>query len=164
MQIRHDIGLDVRLRRTAVDKLVIHRTAQKSLEDLAKLFLNPDVGTGGKFPYHIVIFPDGSTRLCVPLNRAAPGAMIYNDSGVQIALTGDFRFSKSPTTAALVSLESVCLLMWKLFGRLPILGHTQMPGTTDDAKKVCPGKNLDLKHLYAAVSAQFAKRDTLSYA
>ena len=163
MHLRHDIGNNVRLRRAAIDKLVIHRTAQKSLDELNVLFQDVSVGTGGKFPYHIVIFSSGTTVQCVPLNRAAPGALLYNDSGIQIALTGDFRFSKKPTVEQQSALESICGLLFKLYGRLQIVGHTEMPGASTETNKICPGTGLDLKKLRDKIAEYYITQETLAY-
>jgi hypothetical protein len=126
-----------------VELIVLHRIENsENILDLAKLFSDPAIGTGGRFPYHFIIDSRGVVHQCVPLGIASPGAGTANRAGIQVALYGDFR-KRPPTPAQLAACVELCaaFVQWK--PSLKIEGHTDKAGRSSDPKKVCPGKYLE---------------------
>lgn len=102
--------------------------------------------TGGKWPYHFYVLPDGTVYNCLPLTYVAPAALAsLNRSGVHIALEGDFR-KLEPTPQQENSLLLLCqqLRADLIRPNMPIRGHTDTAGSSSDPNKECPGKCLKL--------------------
>lgn len=134
-----------------VHLLLLHRIHLRSLgisdqelsmSDLGEFFYDRKNGTGGRFPYHFVIFPDGEVCQGAPLEMAAPGAVNGNSTGVQVAVVGDFR-KDPPTKEQVQSTSKLCgLLLETLPNKLLIDGHTAKPGRTNHKGHLCPGQYL----------------------
>jgi len=130
---------------------VIHRNSVgKTIDDMAVFFLETEPQhTGGKFPYHYVIDGQGTVFQCVPEQWVAPGAVAFNEAGVQVALFGDFR-KRPPTVKQGLALVRLCQDLYKQ-GATDIIGHTEREGGTADPDKVCPGPRLNLDGLRSQV-------------
>ncbi len=145
-------GIDKRDPRVC-DLVVLHRIKNVDLVELCKLFADRATGTGGRFPYHFLIWKNGAVDQCVPLSIEAPGAGVANETGIQVALAGDFR-KAPPTPEQFEALHTLCsdLVRWK--PKLRLVGHTEDKARTADDKKICPGEHL----VPLAVGLEVARR------
>lgn len=124
---------------------------------LAKAFRDnwkdpPDgLGTGGRCPYHFLIRTGGTCEQLLPLSVRGTHAVSYNPISLAVAVAGDFRF-KEPSPAQWRSLTDVvaALCVYKRNG-LHIVGHTQVPDSSHDERKECPGDNLSMSDLLGRV-------------
>ena len=122
-----------------IDKVVVHKVGDslgetgpeisRSFKDTSKYAAGSY--TGGQMPYTFIIRKDGTS----------PHAKRWNSSSVSVACIGDFT-KHAPTN------EQECALIDLLtalagYG-LTIHGHTELPGSSSDPKKQCPGPHLDL--------------------
>ncbi len=130
---------------SGVKYLVVHRShLAETGEITAEWFKTHDEGgTGRKIPYHIYIRKDGTIEQLVPFGRIAPGATSLNKTGIQIALCGDLR-QYPPTPKQAEALGKVLQDLTSWLGKVRIVGHTEIPGTSSDPTKECPGKHLNM--------------------
>jgi hypothetical protein len=139
----------------AIELVVVHRSGVGSTaEELAKWFSDNPQYTGGKPPYHVFIRADGTKELLVRLGKIAPGAIIANKTGVQVALEGDFR-KHSATPEQATALKEVCLDLCGFIGSVNIEGHDEIDGARADPNKACPGKCLNMDGLRSLVTEYF---------
>lgn len=145
----------------AVWYLVIHRLGAELGDDaavIARAFRNttPDgagYGTGGRMPYHFLVFPDGRVAQCLPLDRAGAHAMKWNSKSIGIACLGDFRLHPMPSVQE-SSLIDLCSMLRLLVAGVQMIGHTDLPESSTDVLKVCPGKEINLSLLRAKTAAR----------
>jgi hypothetical protein len=137
------------------NRVVVHRTGvSHSVLGIAQFYRDNPQYTGGKFPYHFVIYDSGKIIQCVELGYVAPGAFKLNRTGIQVACHGDFRY-KPPTPKQGLALIELCVLLCEWVGDVRITGHTEVKGTSADADKVCPGAHLPMDNLRRLVEEQF---------
>ena len=108
--------------------------------------------------YHFFIRRDGTVDALYPPSDVVWHALTWSRSCIGIALHGDFHPpDKSrnclPTAAQKAALITLVLDLWKAYGVLPLMGHTDLPGASTDPQKVCPGANLDVRALQAQTFA-----------
>ena len=140
-----------RRQRAAINQIVVHRCGvAKGLGNAVAEYRKKEkysAGwyTGQLWPYHHYILPDGTIYECLPLTFVAPAALrSLNQSGVHVALEGDFRKSP-PTPKQEASLKALCAwLKADLKRPLTIRGHTDTPDASSDPNKECPGRLLKL--------------------
>ena len=111
--------------------------------------------TGGQMPYTFIIRVDGSIDQCLSLKDTGPHAKRWNTESVSIALIGDFT-KHEPTEEQWLSLIELCIELAS-YG-LTIHGHTELPGSSSDPAKQCPGPLLDLDALRAEVAFRVEER------
>ncbi len=100
--------------------------------------------TGYRPPYHLAVFPDGHIEQMLPLAVKGAHAKNYNWRSWGLAVIGDFRKSP-PTDAQVKSLIELCrVLAIAKDGGCEIAGHTELPGSSGDPDKVCPGPHMPL--------------------
>lgn len=118
---------------------------------LAQRFRDRDLGTGGKPPYHFLVRQGGTIEQLLPLSLRGAHAVGYNNMSVGVAVVGDFRHQE-PQVAQLTSLEALCAAMVPVKRNgLLIVGHTQVPGSSHDETKICPGAYLNIPALVLKV-------------
>jgi hypothetical protein len=132
-----------------IEKVVVHKVGDslgetgpeiaRSFKDTSKYAAGSY--TGGEMPYTFIIRKDGTIDQCLPMTDTGPHARKWNSSSVSVACIGDFT-KHAPTN------EQECALIDLLtalagYG-LTIHGHTELPGSSSDPKKQCPGPHLDL--------------------
>lgn len=88
-------------------------------------------------------------------------ALHWSRMCVGVALQGDFYAADRsrngrPTPAQEDALVTYALGLWHVCGVLPIMGHTDLPHASTDASKVCPGENIDLRHIQGQVFSCWA--------
>ena len=108
----------------------------------------PGSYTGGKMPYALVVRVDGSVDQCRPLGIVTPHALGWSQNALGIAIVGDFR-KEPPTEAQVHTCEQLCGVLMAFYGAA-LHGHDELPRSSLDEGKVCPG------HLFplAAVRAE----------
>lgn len=111
--------------------------------------------TGGQMPYTFVIRVDGSIDQCLGLEDIGPHAKRWNTESVSIAVLGDFT-KHEPTPDQWISLIELCIELAS-YG-LTIHGHTELPGSSSDPAKQCPGPLLDLDALRSEVNFRVEER------
>jgi len=143
------------------DKLIFHRIsfshdAEKPIEDhdldgpmVAKLFTDtnkyrPGYYTGGQMPYSFVCTVDGIIDQCLPVRELAPHAKRWNQTGLSIAVVGDFKaYDPAPLQwRACVDFAA----LWMAAG-LGLYGHTELPDSSSDPTKECPGERFSMTAL-----------------
>jgi hypothetical protein len=134
---------------TKVDKVVVHQIGESlgktgaqiaaSFRDTSKFAAGSY--TGGEMPYSFVIRTNGIIDQCLRLTDTGPHAKRWNSSSVSIALIGDFN-KHEPTNEQVCSLIELCVPLYA-YG-MSIHGHTELPGSSSDPAKRCPGKLLDM--------------------
>ncbi len=141
-----------------VDRVVFHRShLSETLEEDVEAFADTSPRaagsyTGGKYPYHFKVGKLGHSVVVLPLHLSAPGAgSRYNKRSIHVAVHGDFR-SHPPTDLQLKSCASlVVYLEGRLDRKLKVFGHTEMPGSSSDPDKQCPGPLFPLDLLRSMV-------------
>lgn len=152
-------GIEYPQRKTEhIKYLVIHRLDVGSTpEAIYKAFADgkPYAAgsyTGQKLPYHFFLpkNPEGQIYQLHPLLDIAPHAKSFNQEGIGIAVEGDM--TKGPATAVQYdTLVKLCAYLIELYGDLKIVGHTDLPNSTNTPGKICPGKYLNIERLRQAV-------------
>lgn len=119
--------------------------------ELAKVFRDRGLGTGGKPPYHFLVCQGGTIDQLLPITKRGAHAIGYNAMSVAVAVVGDFRH-KTPAPAQEQAIVELCaaLVPVKRNGLL-IVGHTDVPGSSADENKVCPGAYLSTPDLVRKV-------------
>lgn len=112
-----------------------------------------------RMPYHIVVLPSGTAQACVPLSLVTSHAGVHNTKSVAVGVLGDFRYHK-PTSEQLGACGEILAALMTLRQDVTANGHTELPGSSSDPRKVCPGKYFSLD--YVIQMAQRINR-TLSY-
>ncbi len=148
----------------AVKLIVVHRCniADTAAETADRFINDPEVAkyTGGMMPYTFYIRRDGLVEQALHVGDVAPHARRWNIKGLGIALSGDFRF-QPPTKQQMDSLTKLCA-MWLAWGITDIKGHTELPYSSRDMSKECPGRHLKMSHLRQ--NAEDLRRSTVENA
>lgn len=141
--------------------LIIHRISVKgagyedNADGIEKFFgSHPDGirATGGQFPYHVLIEPDGQIVQMEDFAEVTPHAYHFNPHSLGIACVGDFRKSQ-PKKVQVEALYDLCISLLENFPQAQIVAHDALNGASRDKTKICPGKLLRLDHVIAAVNA-----------
>lgn len=106
----------------------------------------PDMGTGGKVPYHCLVKRNGDIWWLVPWKKVAPGAAPVNDVSYNIAVEGDFRY-RLPAFPQWRACRDLCHFLAAKHGVRKVYGHTEIAPSTKDPSKVCPGGGLSIETL-----------------
>jgi len=124
----------------------------KDAEGVADLLERDTDVTGQKMAYHLVIGPYGAVDQALPFTYVAPHALDrYNPTSIGIAVIGDFRYERC-TDAAWTSCVDVAYITSRRFTDKQH-GHTALPGSSKDLRKVCPGQFFDMASLLGESSA-----------
>lgn len=115
--------------------------------ELNDIFANNDLGTGRKMPYHYVVSRDGLVTECVPWWLTSPHAKAWNPKSIGVAILQDLRHEEITQAAWRSLIELCCWLRAAVDSDLEIEGHTDLPNSTSDANKVCPGDGANLSWL-----------------
>lgn len=144
-----------------IDTLMFHRIGPKlgdsvvtQAKDIAAFFrANPDTVDSPFMPYTFVVGPQGTCYQALPILARAPHALKWNRRAISVAVVGDFRTAQP-------SEEQINACVW--LGRrvldvcnkpLRIVGHTEMPDSSSDPKKVCPGRYFPLRQIQLRILA-----------
>ncbi len=147
-----------------IEGVVVHRI-EVSQEDSSfddspmevdRFFREHPIGikaTGGDMPYPILISRDGVPTQTLPLSVCSPHAVSKNPSTIGVGCIGDFRSTPVPT-AQWQALIHVCAHLMRDFGLSVqhIYAHDELSGARRDPDKICPGDELDIAALRAALS------------
>jgi len=110
--------------------------------------------TGGKMPYAVVVYRDGTVVQSASLTDITPHAAAYNRRAIGVACIGDFRLSP-PAQEQWDSLIWVLHRLRDWSGhRLSVHGHTEFTRATRDASKQCPGRHLSMALVRDAVESR----------
>lgn len=147
------------------DKIIIHRISFEhddvspvpdvSLQaiDVSAMFM--DQGkyragyyTGGHIPYTFLVTASGECQQMMPVCEIGWHAKRWSSTGVGVAVAGNFNL-RSPTKHQVDTLVKVC----SVFGAIgmSVYGHTELPLSSRDPTKQCPGENLDMNWLRGKV-------------
>lgn len=120
--------------------------------DLARAFCRGPMSsyTAGRYPYHLLIGRSGVVEQALPLTLAAAHARDWNRATWAVAYAGEH----GPTPAQQAALVRVCRLLVVLSGGASIKRHDELPGSSADARKVCPAPLVSSKALTDNVCAQ----------
>lgn len=139
----------------AVNGIVLHRShVADTAFDTAIWFRDNPQYTGGKPPYHIMIEKSGRIVQLVPFSKIAPGARIANKTKIQLAFCGDFR-EHTPTIQQFVVGQSVVRELSWWIGQVNVFRHDEIPGSSGDPSKVCPGERLNVEAFRDLASVDF---------
>lgn len=148
----------------ALTRLVVHRCSLSRVDppwnavaipdeqltgpELARRFRrNP--ATGGAVPYHLLVLRNGNVEQLLPLLARGAHAKGANASSVAIAYAG---YNPTPAQVRAIVRLALLLVVWR--PPLAIVGHSQIPGSSADPGKVCPGEGCDLVSIRANVLSQ----------
>jgi len=106
----------------------------------------------GKMAYHLVIRPSGLVEQALPFDRVSPHARVYNSGYIGVACIGDFRTEpmRDPQRWALLDVLEWCSMYRG--GVVDCFGHTEKPDATSYKGHDCPGVNVDMDAIRAAVA------------
>jgi N-acetyl-anhydromuramyl-L-alanine amidase AmpD len=120
--------------------------------ELARRFLVSEaLGTGQRIPYHLLVRRDGDVDQMISLGRRGAHARGKNWCSWAVAIAGN-------TDEAPVSVkqwDALIDVLWLLAGlhpELQIVGHTEIPGTSGDPNKQCPGRHISMDSVRKAVA------------
>ncbi len=137
----HRVGLDLKL----------GKNLGNTAPEIAKHFAPGGAAapwTGGKFPYHFVISKFGQLWQCIPLSRIGPHAKSWNRRAIGVAFIGDFRVEILTPQAS----DAGRLLLHRLLGTIGlgshrVFGHDELPDSSSDPNKECPGLHFGIDRL-----------------
>lgn len=146
---------------TKIDRVIIHKIGPSlgsTGAEIAKAFRDTSTPysagryTGAEMPYTFVIRQNNGNIIdqCLKLTDVGPHAKRWNTSGIGVALIGDFSLKgEPPTNDQWCSVIELCTVLYG-YG-LSIHGHTELPGSSSDPAKQCPGPLFDLDMLRSEV-------------
>lgn len=132
---------------------VIHRFYLEGCEcaaDIAAFERTLEV-LGHRMAYQLVVWPDGRIEQSLCLDALGWHAKGWSRTHLGVAVFGDFR-RHEPTHAQRESLVWLLAGLSRVKGSINFAGHDQMPGSSSDPDKICPGKYLDIGDLHHSVS------------
>jgi len=135
-----------------IEKFVVHRIGDslgETAEEIAAAFRDTSKYAAGSYtgaqqPYTWIIRKDGTIEQALAMTDTGPHAKRWNSSSVSVALIGDFT-KHEPTEAQWDSLVNLSVAMLRM--GFTIHGHTELPGSSSDLKKQCPGHLCDMNKL-----------------
>jgi len=157
-----EIGAQARTRpESDIDTIMVHRCGVgESAIEIASWYANyPPIGI---MPYHFVILANGAIEQALLPTAIGPHAWRWNPRSIGIACVGDFTKDR-PTADQNESLRWLCRMLelayytQRQFHRSPdliaysIVGHTDVPMSTKEHGKICPGQYLPVENLRQVV-------------
>jgi N-acetyl-anhydromuramyl-L-alanine amidase AmpD len=159
----------------AVRKLFVHRTsfahadpqqnpAPMSDEELTGMDIAARfrsfvaLGTGRRVAYHLIIRSSGVVEQLLPLDVRGAHAIGQNYCSWGVAAVGDFDVRPMADNQRAMLVELLRFLRTLRPGA-EIFGHTEVPGTSSDPEKRCPGRYLDMDLLRKDVGTPEAEVD-----
>mgnify|MGYP003112647175 CR=1 FL=1 len=135
-----------------IEKFVVHRIGDslgETAEEIAVAFRDTSKYAAGSYtnaqqPYTWIIRKDGTIEQALAMTDTGPHAKRWNTRSVSVALIGDFTKHK-PTDAQWDSLVNLSVAMLRM--GFTIHGHTELPGSSGDLNKRCPGPHLNMEQL-----------------
>ena len=137
---------------------VIHRSGPwpkkygqpKTAQDLRDIFADKSLGTNGKMPYSFVYNPD--RRIVYQahyVTTVTPHAKSQNVSGLGIAILRDLRSEALNLQEYSTFVKFLAYLKFSINPKQTFIvkGHTDLPDSTSDPNKECPGQLLDCAQL-----------------
>lgn len=103
----------------------------------------PGSYTGGQMPYGCIVCTNGKIDQCLAYGDYGPHAMRWSWCAFSIAAVGDFT-QHAPTAEQVVACIQLGALLLAACDDKP-LGHTEVPGSSSDSTKQCPGKFFDMR-------------------
>lgn len=141
--------------------------AAVSPEEICELLMHvPE--TGGELAYAALFAPDGRIWQVLPLYELGAHARKWNPVAAGLAVMGDPR-SKPLTRPQYNALVDFCAEALPAIGRMPqeqvhyrgftvhaLSGHDELPDSSNDETKECPGRYLPMAQLREDVAAAIA--------
>jgi N-acetyl-anhydromuramyl-L-alanine amidase AmpD len=145
-----------------ISTIMVHRISAELGEnavELAKAFRDQSkyaAGsyTGGQIAYTFIVRKDGVCEQAIPLSDVGWHALRWSREAIGIGVIGDFHLSDQPTEAQWETLIKLCSALAYFIGAYTLVGHTEVPGSTKDLNKRCPGQGLSMEDLRAHVAAR----------
>jgi hypothetical protein len=140
------------LRLWQVRHIVVHRLSLAGIgipdeeltgKQIIESFRDPNLGTGGRPPYHAAILQDTTIEQMLPLAVTGSHAINYNWCSWGVCVIGNTTL-RPPRPGQVESLIAACRVLACANGGLSIEGHTDLPGASGDPNKVCPGHLMPL--------------------
>lgn len=127
--------------------IMIHRTESGATGDEVRV-AEAEHSCG----YHYFVDHAGKIAQLYLDNDLIWHALTWSRHAIGIAVFGDFdplenSINSAPTAHQIDSLVQLCTDLWRKYGTLPIVGHTELPHATAFPHKRCPGPNLDVRAL-----------------
>lgn len=134
---------------------VIHRFGVPGCETAAQIaaWERTQTSLGSKMTYNWVIRKSGLIEQALPLDVWGWHARGHSQGKQGVACVGDFR-KEPPTDAQMDSLVNLCAAFAMRRGEIQIYGHDELPNSSSDPNKQCPGCRLDIGTLHQAVRAR----------
>lgn len=136
---------------------VIHRHAERVIdaESLTRAHVAQDLGTGRASPYQCVTTPTGRNQQCVPLAYQTNHGWRMNSRAMGWAVLWPFGEDPPPDECLRsLSIGLAELACFYALGPERVVGHTEIPGTTKHADKVCPSPALNMNWLRELVACE----------
>jgi hypothetical protein len=116
--------------------------------ELARRFRNKGLGTGGRTPYTALARQDLALEQLLPLVVKGTHAIDHNWCSWSLAVAGNSDEEPIPEELYEVMLEALAVL-----AVVPrkVSGHTELPGSSGDPNKRCPGRYVNMDHVRAEV-------------
>lgn len=151
-QIRYRLFGDIEL--VAVHRIKVGGTGEEVAEWFAKEL-------GWSMPYTFFVRRDGGIFQTRPLDEIAPHAMNkWNRKALSVGVHGDFQEGEDePLAVQVEALEKLLPeLGLMLYGHAApvVFGHDQLPDSSSDPDKVCPGPQLGLSGILKTARRQVA--------
>lgn len=100
--------------------------------------------TGGEMPYPLILRRDGAWEQALRLYDYAPHARRWSRKAIGLGVVGDFR-KHWPTVEQEIGLYEMLQPLRDLFGGPEkIVAHEELPGSSSDPDKACPGPLLSV--------------------
>jgi len=143
----------------AIHRFTLTEYAHKRIDDAreAAKFLQMYPGLGGVMAYELCIRRDGVIQQALPLDRWGWHAKGWSRTHLGIAVFGDFRH-EDPTDEQWHSLVWLLARLAETIGRINFAGHSDLPNSSNDSTKVCPGPGLDMNLLRDHVIIELRRR------
>ena len=107
---------------------------------------------GNKMAYTLVILPTGLVEQALPFDVIGWHARGYSRTHIGIGCVGDFTLEAMPNE----QLESLMKVLWWCStyrgGVVDVFGHTERPDASNYTGHDCPGVNVDMDAIRAAVA------------
>jgi len=162
------LGKPARKRDAVVDHIILHRFDGNAIPHWPRVVdavgmaycfaTHVDLrDTVGRMAYSIVVTPSGVVEQAVPLSKYTPHARRWNRRSIGVAVMGDFR-NHPPTTEQEFALAWLVPALACYYGA-KVVRHDDLPGSSSQKGKVCPGRFLNVEGLAAwtRTGAQFVK-------
>jgi hypothetical protein len=122
-------------------------------EELEIRFRNKALGTGGRVGYSILIRTDATVEQMLPLLVRGAHAKNHNWCSWSVAVVGNYDEREMPDRIWKVAVDVLSVLAAGTYTR-QVMGHTELPHSSGDPNKRCPGRFVNMD----AIRAEVAKR------